>query len=175
MKRSSILSVVILSLVVMILAVPLSVYSQVEAIDTMLLIGPEYDTPTKTEVYPYYMVEEKPEFPGGMNKLNVWFEHNSHYSRCYAKTGIEGKIFCEITIDTLGKVLNTRILENSKYIPHPKLIKETLRLVNKLPLFTAGKLKGQKVKTIYVLQLYYNPPALLREKAHSNIICIMPK
>lgn len=157
----------------LILSFPWLAHSQVEAIDTTLLTGLEYEV--NIEVYPYSAVEEKPEYPGGMKKLNVWFEHNSHYSRCYAKAGIEGKVFCEVIIDTLGKVLNPRILENAKYIPHPKLIKETLRLINKLPLFTSGKIKGQKVKTIYVFQLYYNPPTPLRKKAHSNIICIDPK
>lgn len=159
--------------ILLLLSFPWLAHAQVEAIDTTLLTGREYDV--NIEVYPYSAVEEKPEYPGGMEKLNEWFEHNSHYSRCSAKTGIEGKVFCEVVIDTLGKVLNPRILKNAKYMPHPKLIKETLRLMNKLPLFTTGKIKGQKVKTIYVFQLYYNPPTSLGKKAHSNVICIAPK
>lgn len=51
----------IFAVILLILSFPWLAYSQIEAIDTTLLTGPEYDV--KIEAYPYFAVEEKPYNP----------------------------------------------------------------------------------------------------------------
>lgn len=60
------------------------------------------------------------------------------------------RIFTQFVIDKNGNVSDVKI-----NAPHPKLTKETKRIVSKIPKFTPGKQNGKPVKVKYILPITF--------------------
>lgn len=60
------------------------------------------------------------------------------------------KIITQFVIDTNGKVTDVKIRA-----PHPRLKKETKKVVDKIPMFTPGKQNGKPVKVRYTLPIVF--------------------
>lgn len=136
---------------ILLLTFPLLGYSQVEE---DIVDGPDGPDPIIT-VYPVSMLIERPIFPGGFSELRKWCEQNSLYTQSMADSGYYGKIYCEVIIDTLGNVCDTKIITGRNKTANPYLAEETIRLLKQLPVFTPGKYRNKKVTSSYVFVLLF--------------------
>ncbi len=103
------------------------------------------------EVVNFYVIEEKPEFPGGMDAINKWITENVKYPDVAKENGISGKVFVQFVIDKEGKVTDVQILRGVD----PYLDKEALRVISSMPAWTPGKQRGKPTKVAFQLPINF--------------------
>lgn len=90
----------------------------------------------------FMIVEQNPEFPGGSEGLNKYFQSNIRYPLKAQELGIQGKVFCQFTVRKDGTVGDVEVLRSSG---DATLDAEAVRLVSKMPKWTPGKQQGKAV------------------------------
>ena len=99
----------------------------------------------------FMVVEEMPEYPGGLDGLKDFIVENVKYPEQAKKNKVEGKVFVSFVIDEQGNVTNAKVVR----AVDPELDKEALRVVNKMEKWTPGKQKGENVKVQYTLPIQF--------------------
>jgi TonB family protein len=100
----------------------------------------------------YTNVEVTPAYPGGQRALENFFNYNVAYPQQAADNGTEGVINVSFIVDENGKVSSPKIL--GKRVGDG-LEDEALRVVNRMPSWTPGKVKGKNVKTRLTLPVRF--------------------
>jgi len=99
----------------------------------------------------YVMVEEMPEFPGGILALRKWIKSNVKYPESARRKKITGRVYIGFVINREGQVEECKVLR----CIDPDLDREALRVVGKMPLWRPGKQKGQFVKVSYTFPINF--------------------
>ena len=100
----------------------------------------------------YSNVEVLPSFPGGIKGLQKFFDENLEYPADATNEGVEGTVNLTFVVDENGKLTSPQIAgETLGY----GLEVEALRVVNKMPVWNPGKLKGKNVKTKFTLPVRF--------------------
>ena len=100
----------------------------------------------------YSNTEILPAFPGGQKALENFFENNIQYPQDATDNDIEGTVNLNFAVDEKGKVYAPKV--TSSNIGHG-IETEALRVFNKMPTWTPGKIKGKNVKTRYTLPIKF--------------------
>lgn len=100
----------------------------------------------------YSNVEVLPAFPGGQRSLEKFFEDNIVYPDPASENGTEGLVTLNFIVDERGKVFNPVV--TSKKLGDG-IEEEAIRVFNQMPVWTAGKIKGNNVKTRYSLPIRF--------------------
>lgn len=118
-------------------------YSQLN--DTLL--------PPEESVYPpiYNVIDEMPEFPGGMDKLLQFINDNMKYPTQAQTEGIQGKVAVQFIVDENGYIIEPNVVKSVE----PSLDKEALRIIKMLPQWKPGTLKGKAVKVKYTVPVVF--------------------
>jgi len=106
----------------------------------------------------FTMVEEMPQFPGGIEALKTYVASTMKYPVIALENGIQGQVFVKFVVDKSGKVTNAKISRGVD----PSLDKEALRIVNSLPKWSPGKQHGEAVDVTYEMPINFNLPANYR-------------
>jgi protein TonB len=100
----------------------------------------------------YANVDYIPSFPGGNKGLQDFFDRNLVYPADASDNGVDGVVNVAFTIDENGKLISPTVQgSNQGY----GLDDEALRVVNKMPNWNPGKVKGKAVKTKFVLPVRF--------------------
>lgn len=109
-----------------------------------IMIPPNPLKEEETEIFP--------QFPGGQAALDKYIAANVVYPEEALEEGIEGTVTVNFSVDKLGMI----------YTPHvigPKLGHglevEAMKVINKMPLWTPGRIKGKNAKTNYTLPIQF--------------------
>ena len=100
----------------------------------------------------YGSAEVMPAYPGGYNKMSDYFSSNIEYPQDATDNGIEGTVDVNFAVDETGKLTNAKVI--SPRVGYG-LEEEALRVVNTMPKWTPGKIKGKNVKTYYTLPIRF--------------------
>jgi periplasmic protein TonB len=103
------------------------------------------------EVYEFFVLEEKPTFPGGEAALLKWIAQNTKYPEIAKENGIQGRVFVGFVIDKAGNVIDVKILRGVD----PYLDKEAMRVVKAMPDWAPGKQRGKSVKVSYQVPINF--------------------
>ena len=95
------------------------------------------------ELVVFEVVEQMPEYPGGMNALYKYLENKTKSSDVKGKAG--GSVIVGFTVSESGKVKDVRALQSDQ----PILTKEAERIVSEMPAWTPGKQRGMPVSVKY--------------------------
>jgi TonB family protein len=106
---------------------------------------------SKTGDEVFIIVEEMPEFPGGQDKLQKYFEEKVVYPEEAKSKGIKGRVFVTFVINKEGEKENVRVVRGV----HPYLDKEAVRAVKEMPLWKPGKQRGKPVKVSYTVPVNF--------------------
>lgn len=98
------------------------------------------------------VVEEMPEFPGGMRALMDYLKKEIHYPKKCLKEGIEGRTFINFVVSSTGKIKNVKVTKSSG---NKKLDKEAVRVVKKMPRWIPGKQSGKSVNVRFTLPVTF--------------------
>ena len=96
--------------------------------------------------------EEMPEFPGGINELMKFLQENMKYPEDATKEGKQGRVIVRFVIDKDGTISDATVLRSV----YPSIDAEALRVVNAMPKWTPGKVKGAPVRVKYTLPLVFS-------------------
>ncbi len=97
------------------------------------------------------VVEQMPEYPGGLPELMKYISMNVHYPEPATKTGTQGRVVVQFIIEEDGTVSDARVVQRVS----DELDAEALRVVNAMPKWTPGRQKGQPVRVKYTLPVTF--------------------
>jgi len=97
------------------------------------------------------VVEQMPEYPGGLPELMKYISMNVHYPEAAMKTGTQGRVVVQFIIEEDGTVSDARVVQRVS----DELDAEALRVVNAMLKWTPGRQKGQPVRVKYTLPVSF--------------------
>lgn len=100
----------------------------------------------------YVSPEILPSFPGGYKGMQKFFDDNLQYPEDASNEGVEGVVNVSFIVDENGKLSNPKVDGTN---PGYGLDKEAIRVINKMPSWNPGKLKGKNVKTRFSLPVRF--------------------
>jgi len=99
----------------------------------------------------YIIVEEMPQFKGGIDALFKYLGENVKYPPEAKNQEISGKVFISFIVDKKGKIKDVKVVRGVD----PLLDNEALRVVSTMPKWKAGKHQGKKVNVLYNLPISF--------------------
>lgn len=103
------------------------------------------------EVVNFYVIEEKPEFPGGEAAMFQWISKNVKYPEIAKENGVQGKVFVQFVIGKDGRVSDVQVVRGVD----PSLDKEAVRVIQNMPAWKPGKQRGKPVKVSFQLPINF--------------------
>ena len=99
----------------------------------------------------YDVVEEMPQFPGGVGKMMEYLAVNLHYPKEAEAKGLQGRVIANFVIEPDGSITNAKVVKPLD----PALDAEALRLVNGMPKWTPGKQDGVPMRVKYTIPITF--------------------
>ena len=99
----------------------------------------------------FTIVEENPEFPGGMAECYKWINKNLNYPTISAENGVQGRVTVNFVVNTDGSIVDVKVLRGVD----PYLDKEAVRVVSKMPKWKPGKQRGKAVRCSFNLPVRF--------------------
>lgn len=97
------------------------------------------------------VVEELPEFPGGMVEFMKWLTKNLKYPPAAKSQKIQGKVVVQFVVNKNGTVSDAKIINSVE----PSLDREALRVVGMMPKWSPGKMDGATCRTLFVIPIVF--------------------
>ena len=125
------------------------------------------ETPQKEEVI-FQVVEQMPEFPGGMQKALEFLGKNIKYPVAAQQAKIEGRVIVQFVIERDGSVSDVKVMRGV----NSELDAEAIRVVSMMPKWIPGKQRGKAVAVKYTMPIMFRlqTPASEKEKNSSPIV-----
>ena len=99
----------------------------------------------------FMVVEEMPEFPGGLKALRSFLATAVKYPAVAQENGIQGKVYVNFVVNKDGTVSNAKVSRSVD----PSLDAEALRVVLSLPKWKPGKQRGVPVRVYYTVPISF--------------------
>lgn len=116
-------------------------------------------TPVKIEeeeeeedVQIFTVVENDPEFPGGMEALYKYLRDNIKYPQLARDNNITGRVYVTFVVERDGSIANPRVLKDIG----GGCGQEAIRVVKSMPKWTPGKQRGKAVRVQFNLPVSFN-------------------
>ena len=97
------------------------------------------------------MVEDMPEYPGGMEAMMKFVAENLKYPEQMQKEKVEGRVLLSFVVEKDGSVTNIEEVQS----PHPVLTEEAIRVVKLMPKWKPGKQDGKEVRVQFNLPITF--------------------
>ena len=117
------------------------------AVVTTVVVEEEISEQTIFEI-----VEENPEFPGGLGELTAFMNKNLRYPTIAQENGISGRVTVSFVVNQDGSIVDIQVVRGLD----PSLDKEATRVIGLMPKWKPGKQRGQAVR------VRYNYPVVFR-------------
>ena len=120
-------------------------------LDESDIIDVDYDFKEEEEEI-FLVVENAPEYPGGVSALRSFVKANLKYPAICRENGIQGRVIVTFVIDKDGSVVEPTVVAGV----HPSLDAEALRLVSIMPKWKPGTQRGKPVRVKYTMPLTFS-------------------
>jgi len=100
-------------------------------------------TPTEEEQLTFRVVQDLPQFPGGLGEFAKWLTRHLKYPKVLESKKVEGKVLAEFMVNTDGSVTDVTIVSSL----HPLCDQEVLRVLRLMPRWTPGIENDQPCRT----------------------------
>ena len=97
----------------------------------------------------FMTVDEMPEYPGGIVALQNFLAQKVRYPVETQRKGIQGKVYVSFVVEKDGRVGTVEIARGV----NSYLDAEAMRVVNLLPKWKPGKVKGEVVRVSYTVPI----------------------
>ncbi|TAL66023.1 MAG: energy transducer TonB [Bacteroidetes bacterium] len=120
--------------------------------DTIRFIEPTDPViPSDTKITPFIIVEEMPQYPGGIQALLKYINENLIYPSEARNNNIQGRVFLKFVVNPDGSIGQIEMIKGVD----PILDGEAIRVVRTLPKFKPGKQSGVPVPVWYSLPVLF--------------------
>ena len=100
---------------------------------------------------PYEVVEDMPEFPGGLEEMYKFLSNNIKYPQMCIDNNVQGKSYIKFTIEKDGSISNMEVVKSS----HKMLDKEAMRVIGTMPKWKPGRQLNKVVRVNYTLPINF--------------------
>ena len=100
----------------------------------------------------FQVVEEMPNFPGGMRECMKFLARNIKYPVLAQEAKIEGRVIVQFVVDRDGSITDTKVVRSVS----PELDAEALRVVGLMPKWNPGKQRGKAVAVKYTMPITFH-------------------
>lgn len=97
------------------------------------------------------VVQQLPEFPGGMVEMMKWITRTLHYPYAAQKQKIEGRVLVTFIINRDGSIANIKVVKSV----HPLLDNEAKRVVKLMPHWKPGIEDGKPCRTMFAIPIEF--------------------
>ena len=113
----------------------------------------------------FQVVEEMPEFPGGMSEAMKFLAKNIKYPVAAQQAKIEGRVIVQFVVERDGSISDIHAMRGV----NPDLDAEAIRVVSLMPKWKPGKQRGKAVAVKYTMPIMFRlqTPAPKNEEAAS--------
>lgn len=98
------------------------------------------------------VVEQMPEYPGGIQALFEYLSQNVKYPADAEKQKVEGRVIATFVVETDGTINNVEVVKPV----FPSLDAEAIRVLQGMPKWTPGKQSGKEVRVKYTVPINFN-------------------
>ncbi|WP_294082748.1 M56 family metallopeptidase [Proteiniphilum sp. UBA5384] len=114
---------------------------------------PEPPPEKKAEVGEIFVVvDEQPEFPGGVNAMMQFLGENIRYPVEAQKSGIQGRVICNFLVMKDGSIDSVKVVRGVD----PLLDAEAVRVLQSMPQWVPGKQRGEEVNVRFTVPIVFN-------------------
>jgi len=99
----------------------------------------------------FQVVEEMPEFPGGMAECMKFLSKNIKYPPISAENGIQGRVIVQFVVNQDGSIVDPVVVRGVD----SHLDKEALRVIQMMPKWKPGKQRGKAVRVKYTVPVMF--------------------
>lgn len=99
----------------------------------------------------FTVVEQQPEFSGGMAQLSKYLSENLNYPAAAQEVNAEGRVFVSFIVTKTGEVADVKILKGIGYGTE----EEAARVVSQMPRWIPGRHNGQFVNVRFNLPIHF--------------------
>ena len=100
----------------------------------------------------YNVVEDQPEFPGGMQALMQYLRDNIRYPSISRQNNSQGRAYINFVVNTDGSITDVEVMKSTNDV---YLDKEAVRVVSGMPKWKPGKQQGKTVRVKYTLPVMF--------------------
>jgi len=124
------------------------------------IVAPEETAPVKEEVKVveekveeqiFQVVEQNPEFPGGMAACYAYLGKNIKYPAAASRANVSGKVFLTFVVNTDGSIQDVSVLKGLGF----GCDEEAMRVVKTMPKWKPGKQSGRNVRVKFNLPVSF--------------------
>ena len=108
----------------------------------------------------FTVVEEMPQFPGGMGEAMKFLAQNIKYPVAALQAKIEGRVIVQFLVKENGKVADIKVMRGVS----PELDAEAMRVVGLMPDWIPGKQRGKAVAVKYTMPIMFRLQNQVPEK-----------
>jgi len=121
----------------------------------------QYDTPQKKQIIkenkqnaqskPFDVVEQMPQFPGGIKELMTFLSQNVRYPEAAHKAGQQGRVIVNFVVEKDGSITEACVVKSVS----PELDAEALRVISSMPNWIPGMQNGEAVRVKYTVPITF--------------------
>ena len=124
------------------------------------IVAPEETAaPSKAEVVEaapveepiFQVVEQQPEYPGGISEMYKYLGKNIKYPAAASRANVSGKVFMTFVVNSDGSIQDPQVLKGLGF----GCDEEALRVVRSMPKWKPGKQSGRSVRVKYNLPISF--------------------
>ena len=99
----------------------------------------------------FEIVEEAPEFPGGMQALMEYLAKNIRYPAKAHEANVQGRVITQFTVGKDGAIRDAKVMRSVS----PELDAEALRVISAMPNWKPGKQRGKAVACHFTVPVMF--------------------
>ena len=99
----------------------------------------------------FQVVEEMPEFPGGMGECMKFLGKNIKYPTISQENGVQGRVIVQFVVNRDGSIVDPVVVRGVD----PYLDKEALRVISMMPKWKPCKQRGKAVRVKYTVPVMF--------------------
>ena len=99
----------------------------------------------------FQVVEQMPEFPGGMQALMAYLSKNIKYRSVAQDNGIQGRVLVSFVVNKDGSIVDPEVIKSVD----AALDKEAMRVIKAMPKWNPGKQRGKPVRVKYTVPVLF--------------------
>lgn len=120
------------------------------SIDSLQVIKLDEEVIVDDEI-PFIIVEQMPEFKGGVSGLMMYMKNNINYPKEAKQANRQGKVYISFVVEKDGTISNVKLLRGIGY----GCDEEAMRVVGQMPKWEPGKQMGKKVRVQFNLPIAF--------------------
>ena len=109
----------------------------------------EEEEPEEQQIF--QVVEEMPEYPGGMGECLKFLAKNIKYPTIAQENGVQGRVIVQFVVNKDGSIVDPVVMRSVD----PYLDKEALRVIKTMPNWKPGKQRGKPVRVKFTVPVTF--------------------